>query len=319
MGSTPLSRRRFLQTTSLAAGLGATLPWAAGAQAGGVQPAPAAGQPAAPWKIIGFSKPFTKLSPDDTADLVADVGWDGIECPVRKSSTHIAPDRVEEQLPKMVEALKRRGREVSMITTDITGVSPQAEQILRTAARLGIRKYRLGSLHYVPNKPIPAQLAEFKARIKDLAQLNQSIGIQGGIQNHSGRDYFGAPVWDAYEVIRDLPPTGIGIAFDIGHATLEGGLSWPIQAQLAEPRLSVVYVKDFRWEKQAGGWKPVWCSLGDGMISRKFFDTLRKARFDGPVCQHHEYELGTTPAENIRHYKADLKVLRGWLSTVPAG
>jgi len=318
MSSTPLSRRKFLQTTSLAAGVGAALPWAFEMEAAAAQTLPAARPPAAPWKVIGFSKPFTNLSPDDTADLVADVGWDGIECPVRKSATHIAPDRVEEQLPKMVEALKKRGREVSMITTDITGVSAQAEQILRTAARLGIRKYRLGSLHYAAGRSIPEQLGEFKARIKDLAQLNQSIGIQGGIQNHSGRDYFGAPVWDAFEVIRDLPAASMGIAFDIGHATLEGGLSWPIQAQLAEPRYSVVYVKDFRWEKQAAGWKPVWCALGDGMVNRKFFDTLRKARFDGPVCQHHEYEMGKTPSENIRHFKADLKILRGWLSAEAA-
>lgn len=303
MNPSSLSRREFLQTTSLGATLVATFPSV-------LRAAP----PALRWKVIAFSKPFTHLNYEDTADLVADVGWDGIECPVRKTSTHIDPERVEEQLPKMVEALKKRGREVSMITTDITGVSPQAEKILRTAARLGIRKYRLGALHYVSNRPVPDQLAEFKVRIRDLAQLNHAVGIQGGVQNHSGRDYFGAPVWDAFEVIRDLPPADIGIAFDIGHATLEGGLSWPIQAHLAEPRYSVVYVKDFRWEKQAAGWNPVWCALGQGMVSSKFFDTLGKSKFAGPVCQHHEYELGKTPADNIRHFKDDLKTLRGWLS-----
>jgi sugar phosphate isomerase/epimerase len=297
-----LNRREFLQAGALGATLAVT--WSSTPRA------------AAPprWKVIAFSKPFTHLSFDDTADLVADVGWDGIECPVRKTSTHIDPERVEEQLPKMVEALKKRGREVSMITTDITGVSKPAELILRTAARLGIRRYRLGALHYVANRPIPDQLEEFKARIRDLVQLNHSLGIQGGIQNHSGQDYFGAPVWDAYEVIRGLPPGDIGIAFDIGHATLEGGLSWPIQARLAEPRYSVVYVKDFRWEKQAGAWKPVWCALGDGMVSGKFFHSLAASKFAGPVCQHHEYEIGTTPAEHIRHFKEDLKILRTWLS-----
>jgi sugar phosphate isomerase/epimerase len=298
-----LNRREFLQAGALGATLAGTLSSAARAAA-----------PAPRWKLIAFSKPFTHLSADDTADLVADVGWDGIECPVRKASTHIDPERVEEQLPKMVEALKKRGREVSMITTDITGVSKPAELILRTAARLGIRRYRLGALHYASNRPVPDQLEAFKARIRDLAQMNREIGVQGGIQNHSGQDYFGAPVWDAFEVIRALPPADIGIAFDIGHATLEGGLSWPIQAHLAEPRYSVVYVKDFRWEKQVAGWKPVWCPLGDGMVSRKFFHTLAASRFDGPVCQHHEYEIGKTPAENIRHFKEDLKTLRGWLS-----
>jgi sugar phosphate isomerase/epimerase len=266
------------------------------------------------WKIIAFSKPFTRLNYDDTADLVAEVGWDGIECPVRKTATHIDPERVEEDLPKMVEALTRRGRDVAMITTDITGVSASAERILRTASRLGIRKYRLGPMYYAPDRPIPEQLEEFSARIRDLAHLNHELGIQGGIQNHSGHNYFAAPVWDAFEAVKALPAADIGIAFDIGHATLEGGLSWPIQAHLAEPRYSVVYVKDFRWEKLAKGWEPVWCALGDGMVSRAFFETLGRSGFAGPVCQHHEYEIGSTPAEHLRHFKDDLKTLRGWIA-----
>ena len=62
------------------------------------------------FKIIAFSKPFAELSSDDTADLVADIGWDGIECPVRTKAGQIAPEKVEEDLPKMVEALKKRGQ-----------------------------------------------------------------------------------------------------------------------------------------------------------------------------------------------------------------
>jgi sugar phosphate isomerase/epimerase len=302
MTLSPLSRREFLQKTSLAAALTAT-------PLGGLT----AAQPPARWKIIAFSKPFTDLNFDDTADLVAEMGWDGIECPVRKSATHIDPERVEQDLPRMVDALKKRGREIVMITTDITGVDQTAERILRTAATLGIRKYRLGPIRYVSNKSIPDQLKEIKARVRDLAQLNKTLGIQGGIQNHSGSDYFAAPVWDALEVMEGLDPTAIGMCFDIGHATLEGGLSWPVQARVAEPRYSVVYVKDFRWEKQDKGWAPVWCPLGEGMISRKFFATLAKSQFQGPVCQHHEYELGKTRAELSRHFKADLQTLREWL------
>ena len=303
MTTSRLSRREFLQTAPVAAAL-----------ATAIRPSRVDAAPSPRWKVIAFSKPFTRLNYDETADLVAEVGWDGIECPVRKTATHIDPERVEEQLPKMAEALKKRGREVSMITTDITGVSPLAERILRTAAALGIRKYRLGPMYYVPGRPIPEQLDEFTARIRDLAGLNHQLGIQGGVQNHSGSNYFGAPVWDAFEAVRPLTPADMGIAFDIGHATLEGGLSWPIQARLAEPRYSVVYVKDFRWEKQAKGWEPVWCALGEGMVSSKFFEMLGGSDFAGPVCQHHEYEIGTSPAENLRHYKDDLKTLRAWLA-----
>jgi sugar phosphate isomerase/epimerase len=302
----PPTRREFIQQASLCATVAMT-PLAR----------VAAAAPAAPdWKIIAFSKPFTNLNFEQTADLVADVGWDGIECPVRKSSTHVVPERVEEDLPRMVEALRKRGRDVAMITTDITGVDRSAEQILRAAARAGIRKYRLGPVHYTADRPIPDQLADIKVRMRDVAQMNQSIGIQGGIQNHSGRDYFAAPVWDAVQVVQGLKPADLGIAFDIGHATLEGGLSWPIQSRLAEPYYTVVYVKDFRWEKSDRGWRSTWCPLGQGMVDRKFFATLAKSSFAGPIGQHHEYDLGKTPAEQIAHYKEDLRTLRAWLKEI---
>jgi sugar phosphate isomerase/epimerase len=298
-----LDRREFMQKATLGAAM-ALSPL-------GVRTA--APQPPARWKVIAFSKPFIQLNFDDTADLVADVGWDGIECPVRKTNTHIQPERVEEDLPKMVAALAKRGREVAMITTDIVGPDASAERILRTAAKLGIHKYRLGPIRYAANKPIRQQLAEIKPRIRDLAELNRTLGVQGGIQNHSGADYFAAPVWDAMQTLEGLDPASMGMAFDIGHATLEGGLSWPIQARLAEPRFSVVYVKDFRWEKQDKGWTSVWCPLGQGMVNKKFFATLAQSPFAGPIGQHHEYDLGSTPAENLAHYKDDLRLLRSWL------
>jgi len=126
-----------------------------------------------------------------------------------------------------------------------------------------------------------------------------------------------AKLGDAISVgvgIAEITERRIGFAFDIGHATLEGGLSWPIQVQLAAPRFGVVYVKDFHWEKKDGRWEPEWCALGDGMVDPAFFRMLTQAGYKGPICQHNEYDMGKTPAEHLRHFKADLKMLRGWLA-----
>jgi sugar phosphate isomerase/epimerase len=304
--SDALTRRQFLERTSLGAAVALT-PLVHQARAGG--------NPSR-WPIIAFSKPFIDLNFEQTADLVADVGWDGIECPVRKASTHIQPERVADDLPRMVEALGRRGRTVALITTDITGVDASAESILRTAARLGIRKYRLGAIRYVATRPIADQLNDLKPRLRDLAQLNKELGIQGGIQNHSGADYFAAPVWDAVQTIEGLNPAHLGIAFDIGHATLEGGLSWPIQVRLVQPLLSLVYVKDFLWEKSEKGWASAWCPLGQGMVNKKFFSMLAASTYTGPIGQHHEYELGASAADRLAHYKQDLRTLRAWIAEI---
>ena len=299
---TPISRREFATRSALAvAALAAGAPFAVAV-------------PAAPWKIIAFSKPFDKLSPDDTADFIADVGWDGIECGVRSKAGHILPERVEEDLPKMVEALKKRGKTVEIITTEIVKLDPLAEKILRTAAKLGIKRYRFGFSKYAKDKPVADTVREQGAALKDLAKFNGEIGVQGGWQNHSGADYVGAPIWDVWTMIRDLDPKHIGMCFDIGHATLEGGLSWPVQARLMEPFYTAVYLKDFFWQKADKGWQPLWCPFGEGSVQRSFLTNLKASKFTGPLSQHHEYKTLGTGKEMIANMKKDLAKLREWLA-----
>jgi sugar phosphate isomerase/epimerase len=102
------------------------------------------------------------------------------------------------------------------------------------------------------------------------------------------------------------------MCFDIGHATIEGGLSWPIQAKLLEPFYAAVYVKDFYWKKVQPAWRVEWCPLGQGMVHRAFFDTLKRSPYAGPISQHHEYELGDH-RQMIAAMRNDLRVLQAWL------
>lgn len=263
-------------------------------------------------EIIGFTKPFQSAGLSEIADIVAEVGWDGVECPVRPKG-QIEPERVEEELPRLVEALGKVGREVTVISTGIKEVNPLTEKVLRTASKLGIKRYRMAFWTYRPDKPIPDQVAEIRAAMRDLVALNKELGICGAHQNHSGKAYFGAPIWDIYEAIKDYDPNHLGICFDIGHATIEGGTSWPIEARLMRPYYTAVFVKDFVWAKTVKGWNAQWCPLGEGMVDPAFFAALKQSGFDGPISQHHEYDLGTGAAM-IAALKKDLHVLRQWLS-----
>jgi sugar phosphate isomerase/epimerase len=269
--------------------------------------------------IIGFIKPFQKLGYTEIADIAAEIGWHGIECPVRKGGT-IEPPAVEDELPKLIEALRKNRLELPVIATDVEDASdPLTQRVLRAAARLRIRQYRMKHLYYDLNKPIAPQLENFRARLRDVAQFNGELNLQGTIQNHSGKNYVGAPVWDMWELIRHLDPKHLAAYFDIGHATLEGGLSWPLHAKLIEPLLAVVSVKDFKWttvpltDKKKSTWKDEWCSLGEGMVQPAFFNFLKKTSFQGPISQHFEYPLGTGK-EMIAAMKKDLAVLKEWLA-----
>jgi len=301
MNSSAVSRRTFLAHTAVAT---AALTLRARAAEPTAKPR---------WPIIAFSKPFQNLDAEQTAAYVADIGWDGIECPVRAKG-QIEPARVADDLPRFTTALRRRGLELYLATTDITSLSQKnAETTLRALAHNGVKRFRLGYWKYDLTRSPADQLKEIAPALRDLAAACKELGLQAGFQNHSGHNYVGAPIWDVFSLIGELDPAHCGMCFDIGHATIEGGLSWPTQAKLIAPFYTAVYVKDFSWQKIVKGWTAAWCPLGEGMIHRSFITTLKNSTYTGPISQHHEYELGDAPTMSA-YFKKDLAVLKTWLA-----
>jgi sugar phosphate isomerase/epimerase len=297
-----LNRRDFVKHTTLAA-LAATLPAATSLAA------PAAGGKL-PWKFCAFEKPLLFLNYEDTADVFAELGFDGIEAAVRNGG-HVVPERVEEDLPKFVAALRKRGLEITVLTSNIGQADqPHAEQTLRTAAKLGIKRYRMNWWRYDLKQPIPPQLEALRPRLKELAALNRSLGITGLYQNHAGANMVGAPLWDIYSLIREHDRQDVALAFDIRHATVEGGLAWPIQFQLVKSHIGVVYFKDFLWEDRRVKNVP----LGDGLVDPKFGSVLRNSGFAGPISLHVEYGSGTDKNFFADAFRKDFVKLREWLA-----
>jgi sugar phosphate isomerase/epimerase len=268
--------------------------------------------------VCGFTKHLQGLSFADIASIAAEVGLDGIEAPVRPGG-HVEPDRVVEDLPKLVEALSHQKLQLTILTSGINQVSKEqnTEQVLRTAKALGIERFRMLYFKYDLKKPIEQQLSEWKPKIHDLVQLCEEIGIQPLLQNHSGKDYFGAPIWDAWSLMKDYTPTQWGFALDTYHTTVEAGLSWPIDVSLIRSHIQALYLKDVKW-LQAG--KADGVPLGSGMVPRAMVSQLLKTGFNGPVSLHTEYMKGDAAGDpqfvkdSIAAFKRDLAVVREWLT-----
>ncbi|MBU6303016.1 MAG: sugar phosphate isomerase/epimerase [Verrucomicrobia bacterium] len=293
------SRREFLQALPLAAlGTGSAL---------------AAEEK---FRIVTFTKSFQDLSCEALAEAIASIGLDGIEVAVRPKG-HIEPGRVEDELPKMVDALKARHLTLEVMTSGINQVSGEqrTEAILRTAAGLGIPRYRLAYYKYDLGKPIRKQLDEIRPRLTDLAALNKELGIQGVYQNHAGRDYVGAPVWDMHDLIRGFDPAAMALAFDIGHATVEGASSWEIDFELVRPNLGIIYVKDYLVNGRTKQGMP----LGEGGVDPKFFPMVARLSPRLPLSLHVEYlpDEPPGPARTRKHLEAiqrDARKLREMLA-----
>jgi sugar phosphate isomerase/epimerase len=279
-------------------------------------------------KVALFSKHLQFLAGEKMAQAAAGIGFDGVDITVRKGG-HVEPERVRQDLPPLVGIIRKHGLEVPMITVDIVDTqTPFAEDVLKTMTSLGIRNYRWGGLRYEEGQPYEAQLDRMKPRIAKLAALNSRYQACAMYHTHSGPGVVGASIWDLYVLLKDFDPNAVGVNYDAGHATIEGGLGgWINSFRISEPHLRGIAVKDFIWAKDAGGnWQAQFKPLGEGMVHfPQFFTMVADSGFSGPLQLHFEYPLGgatdgratlgnITKEEVFGAMKRDLGKLRGYLA-----
>jgi sugar phosphate isomerase/epimerase len=254
-----------------------------------------------------FSKHLQQFGYGELAKVTKDFGFDGIDLTVRPKG-HVLPENVERDLPVALKAIRSRGLAVPMITTGlVTHEDPAAEPTLRTAGHLKVPFFKIGYSRY-RDAHVLDKLAEVKKGTAGLAALGKKHKIAAGFHNHSG-DYVGVAVWDTREMIRDLDPQWIGYYFDPCHATAEGGKAgWHLALDIALPRLKMIALKDFYWKKdEKGVWQMTMCPLGEGMVNwDRFFATIAKAKFTGPLSLHVEYHTDN----EMKAIAADLAFMR---------
>jgi sugar phosphate isomerase/epimerase len=262
-------------------------------------------------EIAVFTKFLEKLTFDELAAAISPLGVAGLEAPLRKGG-HIEPDEMVEKLPLFVEALAKKDLRVLIMASSIDGVdkSGLAEKQLRAAAAAGIKKYRLQHLKYDLSKPLKPQIANFKAQLKDLAELNKAIGIQGLYQNHRGNNYVGGPIWDMVGLLEEIDVNHLGMAFDFAHATVEGANAWEMNFHHAQPHIGAVFFKDYKlvgkkWEA---------CPIGEGVVNPLAGKLVSKLPNNIPIAIHIEYVSGgDVVGKTVEAMKNDLATVRKWL------
>src|SRR5206468_3440452 len=257
-----------------------------------------------------------------------EMGYDGVDVNVRANGQgHVLPERVAQDLPPFVTAIRQHGLEVSAITPSIADVdTPYAEDILRAASELGIRHYWWGTFRYVTGKPIMQQLDELKPRVAKLAALNKKYGMTAMYHTYAG-NAVGTPIWDFLSVLKEFDPAQVGFHYDLGHMTREGanGL-WATNLRAAGAYVRGVSVKDFVWVKgNDGRWRTEWVPLGEGLVQLDQFATiLKEIGFSGPIENQPEYPDGVggetqikiQPERVFAALKKDQDVLRRSLAKV---
>jgi len=272
------------------------------------------------WKINVFSKHLQWVGYDEMAKIISQIGFNGVDLTVRPKG-HVEPENVERDLPKVAEACDKHGVEMGMMTTAIKSANdPTTELILKTAASLGVKVYRLGWYKYDFTKPIPDNLKNFGIELQKIGELNAKYGIVGDYQNHAGISA-GSAVWDIHELVKDLNTKWVGVQYDIRHAMVEGLKSWQLGLRLLASHIHSLDIKDFEYAKIDEDWDVKNVPLGKGAIDFKsYFTLLNELNVHAPISIHLEYPLGgadhgltelTIPGEQVIAAMAnDLKYLR---------
>lgn len=271
-------------------------------------------------RICLFTDHLAGFSYGEVARMLKDLGVSGPDLTVRRGGL-VAPDRVTAELPKAHAAFAEQGLSIPMITTGITSASdPNALSVLETAAKLNIRHYKLGYTSYGDLSNWRETIAQTRSKLQELAKINRRLNLHGGMHNHAG-DSVGCCVWDNIEILNGVDEAAFGFYFDPAQATIEGGkMGWNLSFRRVMPRLVMVALKDFIWEKSDKGWRTHWVPLGEGMVNwDAAIPLLKSATFSGPISMHIEYDPGgKTKTERydraLESAARDLRFLRGKLS-----
>ncbi|WP_119078066.1 sugar phosphate isomerase/epimerase family protein [Chitinophaga alhagiae] len=294
------------------------------AVAGAVWPLRSFALPAKDWEVHCFSKPFQWMDYNLLCETFAAAGLQGVDYPVRPGG-HVLPEKVAADLPKAAAAARRAGLKTTLMTTAILDAAePHAAAILKAAAGVGIRYYRLGWFDYQKGKPLQDSLQRCNGQLKGLDRLNRQLGIHSSYQNHAGVKV-GGPVWDLYEMIKDIDPAYTGVQYDIRHATVEGANSWPLGLELVSRHINTLVIKDVKWVERNGKYVLENTPLGEGMVNfPAFFKKVKELNIHAPISLHLEYELLTKQEEALpaaqkqrivlEKLRKDVQALRGMLA-----
>ncbi|RMF40740.1 MAG: hypothetical protein D6753_10990 [Planctomycetota bacterium] len=266
--------------------------------------------------IAVFAKHLQALPPEELARRLGTLPVAGIEATLRRGG-QIEPERLDAELGRLCDLLARYERRIVIAASDVNRATPAAQRYLRTLARHDIRLFRMAYYRYDFNRPIVPQMEAFARQAQELAELAKAEGVAGLYQNHAGRNYVGAALWDLAEVLREVGADDIGVAVDIRHTGVELTQSFQSATRRIDPHRRAVYVKDFRWS--ANG-QPENVPLGQG-LARPVFDDLQSLGFRGPLSLHMEYTDHRDPSQVEASWRAicnDVRTLQQWLQSPEA-
>jgi sugar phosphate isomerase/epimerase len=249
-----------------------------------------------------FTKPWSTEPIPRLAKLVAGLGFDGAEIPVRPGF-QVTPDNASTMLTELVSVFGDHGLKVVSIAGSLD------EPIFAACAAAGVSMIRI-----MGKIDCGAYLQSEKAlrdQLLGVIPLCERYGVRVGVQEHYG-DY----VSDAFalrSLLQGLDGAWISAIWDAAHDAL-AGIAPETGLDVVWDRLVMVNLKNAYYERtngpeaDAAQWHRHFTSGSQGLASwPRVAAELQRRNYSGTICLTAEYE---EPADVARLCREDLRYAR---------
>jgi sugar phosphate isomerase/epimerase len=279
-----------------------------------------------PWKYAVFTVMCPEHNLEQTAELAASLGFDGLEWRVTKAAKEpiekvsywganrstVDVDTIETSLPQAKKIADAHGLAMPILGTYMRcSDHDTVEKVMRAAAGVGVHKMRVGSPGYDGKEPYPKLFDEAVRDFAKVEKLAEKYRVQACLEMHMNIITPSAGL--AHRLVSNFDPKHIGVIFDPGNMVVEGYENYQMGLELLGPYLSHVHAKNAAWmqtneENGVARWESRMVATRKGQTDwSKVVAALKKVGYEGWLS-FEDFSEGDT--------KAKLSEALGYLKSV---
>ena len=235
------------------------------------------------FKYSVFTKAW-KMPLPELAKFVSDLGFDGIELPVR-AGYQVEPERVHEDLPRAAKIMADHGLRIFSVA------GPTDKATLAACGECDIPLIRI--CVGIESSAYLAGQARYQEECDALVPLLEKYHVTVGVQNHCGKCIANAMQLRSF--VKGYNPKHIAVVWDPAHNALNG--EEPEHAiDIVWSHLRMVNLKNGFWRRRNGPesecaqWHEYWTTGRNGLASwPRVAAELKRREWSGVLCLSAEY------------------------------
>ncbi|MHC4983192.1 MAG: sugar phosphate isomerase/epimerase family protein [Planctomycetota bacterium] len=240
-------------------------------------------------RLTVFTKPWRGKPLGELAEFVRELGFDGVELPVRPGY-QVEPENVSRQLPQAVRIFADRGLKIGTVAPAM-GASP-SEALIAACAEARVPIIRV-CVSIPKDKDYLTAVADYQKQWHELLGLLERYGVAIGVQNHNGR--YIANAMQLRHAMERYDPRHVCAVWDAGHSGLQCE-KIDIALDTVWSHLRVVNLKSAYWKRifppdaEVAQWTAFWTTGRQGCANwPAVAEQLKSRGFAGDVCLTAEY------------------------------